>query len=428
MIEIFKIILIFSICYLFLIFPINTFNKKNIVLNFDLYSLNLLINLNIILLFSLLPIPIENYQKIYLLVFFFTFLYKIYNRNFENLFYNRYAFLAFFLSFLIISLSVASNLEFGWDAKYFYYIKTLFFFEGLNLGEIKNFSDYHWHPHFGSYIWAFFWKIPFLEFEYFGRLFYVFIFCFSLILAIFADKGSLYLKIILFLLSLILLYNYEKFSGLQEIFIFSLLIISSRFLYNLKKTKNIKNIVALFLISNLLIWIKSEGLVFAVILMTILTFNNKIIFSKKIIIFTALIFIVLFKKIIYMYLNFDTINQPYYYLDFIFSLEFEEILRRIGNIVLYLGYYSLTNFIFFLGVITLIFINLNKTDKLDITIFNYYFLFNLSFIFCAYIFREMEVIYSLKSTMGRIVFLSSGFYFYLVILFIRKRLRISFFS
>ena len=424
MIEVFKIISIFSIFYLFLIFPINTFNKKNIVLNYDLYSLNLLINLNILLFFSLLPIPIENYQKIYLLLFFLAFIYKIFNLDFENLFYNQSAFLVFFLSFLIISLSVASNLEFGWDAKYFYYIKTLFFFDGLNIGDIKNFSDYHWHPHFGSYIWAFFWKVPFLEFEYFGRLFYVFIFCFSLTLAIFPDKGNIYLKIILFLVALILLYNYEKFSGLQEILIFSLLIISSRFLYNLEKTKNFKNIIALFLISNLLIWIKSEGLVFAVILMTILTLNKKIIFPKKIIIFVTLIFIIFFKKITYMYLNFDAVSQPYYNLDFLFSLDFEEILSRIGNIVFYLAYYSLKNFIFFLGVITLIFINFNRVDKMDITIFNYYFLFNLLFIFCAYLFREMEIIYSLRTTMDRIIFLSSGFYLYLVILFIRKRLKI----
>ena len=125
-----------------------------------------------------------------------------------------------------------------------------------------------------------------------------------------------------------------------------------------------------------------------------------------------------------MYLNFDAVNQPYYNLDFLFSLDFEEILSRIGNIVFYLAYYSLKNFIFFLGVITLIFINFNRVDKMDITIFNYYFLFNLLFIFCAYLFREMEIIYSLRTTMDRIIFLSSGFYLYLVILFIRKRLKI----
>ena len=158
--------------------------------------------------------------------------------------------------------------------------------------------------------------------------------------------------------------------------------------------------------------------------MTILTLNKKIIFPKKIIIFVTLIFIIFFKKITYIYLNFDAVNQPYYNLDFLFSLDFEEILSRIGNIVFYLAYYSLKNFIFFLGVITLIFINFNRVDKIDITIFNYYFLFNLLFIFCAYLFREMEIIYSLRTTMDRIIFLSSGFYLYLVILFIRKRLKI----
>ena len=311
----------------------------------------------------------------------------------------------------------------GWDAKYFYYIKTLFFYEGLNLAEIKNFSDYHWHPHLGSYIWAFFWKLPFVKFEYFGRLFYVFIFCFSLIGAIFSNKRKYLIKITLFIMTLILTYNYEKFSGLQDILIFSLLIISSRFLYNLEDSQNINSIFAIFLIANLLIWIKSEGLVFAFILMTILALNNKIILLKKIAVFVTLLLIIIFKKSIYIYLDFETVNQPNYNLDFLLSLNFPEILNRIGNIILYMTYYSLTNFIFFLGVIILIFLNYDKKKTLNLAIFNIYFFFNLLFIFCAYIFREMEIVYALRTTMDRIIFSSSGFYLYLILLFLEKKIK-----
>ena len=423
MIEIIKIISIFSIFFLFLIFPINTFNKKNNILNYDLYSLNLIINLNILLLFSLLPIAIENYQNIFLLLYIIIFIYKIYNKNFENIFYNKTAFLIFFLSFLIISFAVASNLELGWDAKYFYYIKTLFFFDGLNIAEIKNFEAYNWHPHFGSYIWAFFWKLPFIDYEYFGRLFYVFILCFSVICVVFNNKNKYYFKIIFFFSILALIYNYERFSGLQEVLIFSLLIISSKFLYNLKETKNIKNIIGLFLIANLLIWIKSEGLVFAMTLMVILILNHKINLPKKFVVLITSILIISFKKIIYMYLQFDAISQPYYNLNFLLSLDLIEILNRIGNILFYLSYYGLVNILFFFGIITLFFINIKKIKELEVSIYNYYFLFNILFIFSAYIFREMEIVYSLRTTLERIVFISSGFYLYLIFLFFDKRVK-----
>ena len=423
MIEIIKIISIFPIFFLFLIFPVNTFDKNDIILNYDLYSLNLIINLNIFLIFSLLPLAIENYQNIFLITYLVLFIYKIYNKSFKNIFYNKPAFYIFLLLFIIISLSVASRLELGWDAKYFYYIKTLFFYEGLNIAEIKNFKDYSWHPHLGSYIWAFFWKLPFIDHEYFGRLFYVFIFCFSIVGVIFKDKNKFYLKTIFILSILLLVYNYERFSGLQEVLIFSLLIISSRFLYDLQKNKKINNIVALLLISNLLIWIKSEGLVFSLILLIILLVSHKTNLKNKIIVLTTGILIFSFKKIIYIYLQFDTVAQPYYNLPFLLSLDVLEVLNRIGHTFFYLSYYGLTNILFFTGIIILLFINLKKTKELDTTIFNYYFLFNISFIFAAYIFREMEIVYSLRTTLERIVFISSGFYLYLIFMFLDKRVK-----
>ena len=38
------------------------------------------------------------------------------------------------------------------------------------------------------------------------------------------------------------------------------------------------------------------------------------------------------------------------------------------------------------------------------------FLFNIMFIFSVYILRDMEIIYSLRTTIDRIIFSSSGFY------------------
>ena len=50
---------------------------------------------------------------------------------------------------------------------------------------------------------------------------------------------------------------------------------------------------------------------------------------------------------------------------------------------------------------------------------NFYFVLNLCFIFCAYILRDMEIEYSVKTTMERVIFTSSGFFVFLVINFIK---------
>ena len=132
-----------------------------------------------------------------------------------------------------MAVSVSSNLNLGWDAKYFYYIKSLFFVEGLGLNELGSFEHNKWHPHFGSYLWAFFWGLPFIEIEYFGRLSYLFIFCFSIYFVTNFDSKN-YKSNLLYIALLILLFKYERFSGLQEILIFSFLAISSKILYQLK--------------------------------------------------------------------------------------------------------------------------------------------------------------------------------------------------
>jgi hypothetical protein len=50
----------------------------------------------------------------------------------------------------------------------------------------------------------------------------------------------------------------------------------------------------------------------------------------------------------------------------------------------------------------------------------FYLILNSCFIFFAYIFRDMEIKYSVQTTMERIIFTSSGFYVFLVLNFIKN--------
>ena len=425
MIEISKIFFIFPIFLLLLVVPFCIFDKNNGQFKFTILNLNLLINLNLLLIFSFFTIAITSYQIIFLSLYFLFFLFQTINLKFYNFkFYNGVIFFLFIFTFIIYSMVIASELNLGWDAKYFYYIKSLFFAEGLNLSELNNFEHNKWHPHFGSYIWAFFWKLPFFDLEYYGRLFYLFIFCFAILYLVFSTNFNIYLKSILFLLIIILTFNYERFSGLQEIIIFSLLIISSKILFDLEKRKKLEDIFVLFLISNLIIWTKSEGIVYAFIILFVMISNRKLNLSEKIYIIFTFLLLICFKNIMYLHLNFDLNSQPYN-LNFIFSLDYEAILFRIKNIIIYGAYYSIKNIFFILGGIVLALLNFNKKNKFKIKIFNIYFILNTLFILFAYLFREMEIIYALRTTMERVIFTSSGFYIYLLLLYTNNHLKIN---
>ena len=109
-----------------------------------------------------------------------------------------------------------------------------------------------------------------------------------------------------------------------------------------------------------------------------------------------------------------------YYLDYISDLNFEFILYKTKFIVPYFFYYVITNVFFISGIIILFTLNFQKKNDNYIKLLNLYFILNLIFILGAYLFRDMEIEYSIRTTMERIIFTSSGFYVFLIINFIKN--------
>ncbi len=423
MTEIFKIITIYPIFLIFIFVPFPVFDKINNKLNLDFLSLNLITNCNILLFFSLFGIKIKDYQLLLILLYIFIFL--LYLIKFKiNLFKIKTNLTIFFICFFIFGCVIASELNFGWDAKYFYYIKSLFFYEGLGLDELGKFEHNKWHPHLGSYFWAFFWSLPFFDIEYFGRFFYLFIFCFSIYFVTIESNKNIFFNYILFIITLLMTFNYERFSGLQEVLIFSFLIISAKILYDIKISNRFLKISLILMIANLILWIKSEGIVYAFFLITILMINKNISIKEKIITFFIFILLILFKNFVFSYYDFELISQPYNF-TFIKLINFNEFFYRLLNIVIYGGYYSLKNILFLIGLLILIRLYFFKNPQININNFLIFFILNILFIIFAYTFRDMEIIYSLKTTLERIIFTSSAFYIYLVILYVNQKLKIN---
>jgi hypothetical protein len=387
----------------------------------EISAFNLILNLNILLIFSLLPIPINKYSGILIIIYFLIFFKKyIINQLIFNLNEKIIDFFIFFIIFIIISINISGNLNLGWDAKYFYYIKSLFFIEEQTFYDLKNFSHNAWHPHLGSFIWSFFWNLSFSKIEYFGRLFYAFIFIFSVLYL--SDNLFIRKKInlIIFLLLIICAYSYDRFSGLQEILIFSLLIIISKLFDKLNNQKNNSYVIFILLTCNLLTWIKAEGIAYALILIILLNISRSIKLSNKFILNGSFLILFLIKIILYKNSNIPINAQPYF-IDYILNLNYEFIIYKIKFILIYSTYYISKNIFFTSGILIILFNNifLKKIDDY-IRLINIYLLLNLIFIFLAYLLRDMDIEYSLKTTMERIIFMSSGFYLFSSLLFFKN--------
>ena len=111
----------------FLLFYVSPFsiiksNKNN-------FYFNLIINLNFLLFFSILPLPITKYSLYILLVLFFIFIKNSFltKKNIMEIKIDKIRIILMISSFFIISVQVISKLELGWDAKWFWYIKSLYY-------------------------------------------------------------------------------------------------------------------------------------------------------------------------------------------------------------------------------------------------------------------------------------------------------------
>jgi len=421
MIEIIQILFLYLVFTITIFLPINIFSKNLYFKNFasiDLATFNLGINLSILLFFSFLNYSIKIIQPALMVVYFILFIF-IYYKN-AKIFIKTFAsFMPIFLVFFILSLDVANKLYLGWDAKFFYYIKSLYFFENKTFINLTEFEAHRYHPHFGSYIWAFFRKISIIDFEYTGRLFYLFMFSFSIFYLIDSKKNTL-LNYLFYFLIVALFYEYEFFSGLQEILLFSILLIISKYLF--KITKNPQEIYLYFIIvfSNLMLWIKLEGLIYLLILSFIINFLLKIKFEKKLKLSILFVSIYLVKVLIYYLNDLNLDAQPSYNFEYFSFITFSLIFEKIKFITIWLFYYAFNNIFFISGVFVILLTNLTKNNSLYFRIIKSYFLMIICFVYFAYILRDQDIVYAIRTTMDRLIMTSSGFFIYFILIEINK--------
>ena len=421
---------VFFLCLLVFV-PINNIffiNKKNLEINiFDYTTLNILIFSNILLIFAILKISISfSVYIFYLLIFLTLFFFKKFLKNniLKKEVYYYFSFL--FLIFFILSIDIAYYLTLGWDAQSIWFPKAISFYNDESLTEISKFSRHPEYPFFGSLSWAFFWKFFHLEKEYIGRFFYLLIFLISIFNFVDILRISKTKKFLLSLIIISLIYDYWHFRGYQEIIIFSLILIISKYLYFIfcENETKIKFLIIILISSNLVIWTKNEGIFFILFIHFLLLFSK---YEKKIKILNIILVLILisFRFLIFKIYNLEVGLQDNYNFSNIFMIFLENL--TLSNIIFIMENIFLTIFKFPIILVSLIFSLILLFDKSVIKNFLFvyiYLLIHLGFIFIIYLSTSTDVNWMVVTGLNRVFFEASSIYLLFPIFYLKIKFKI----
>lgn len=434
MIEIVNILLQILIFFIIFSFPFNerilnnTLKLKNIDLGLiDSHVINIIFFSYLCLVISFLSIDPKLFFKIY---FSISLIFLLLNIKFFFHQIRKGDFLKFSFFFLIIFsifIFIAQNLRLEWDG-HVWISKALVFFNNEQISKLNE-TIHGEYPHLGAYLWAFFWSNSFLELEYFGRFFYVYLYITSIFL-IFKNSNinNYYIKIFLILFFILLTFEPYYFGGYQEYLIFSTLIIASRYIYiyNLTYRKNIRLIFLAFLILYINCWFKNEGKVYFIIFSSAIIYLADIRYYKKILFTLFVIFLILIQYFLQNNLiNIAGSTETNYLINFLNNFnDIQLLLIKFFKILLNMIIVFIKHplwIIIFLSIFIQIFL-LKKID-VNIKYFLICLILNLLIIMGVYI-SQGNIDFMLRVTLDRVLFQTSGFYFiiFLNILNIKKNL------
>ena len=428
MIEIISIIITLTFLFVFSNFPLNYFYlEKNSIIKYsfnDILLINIIINCNLLLILSFFSI---NLNLIFFIIFIYVIIFLIiFNKNYLKLFQENFYFcLGFVIFFYAISLTIVKNAYLEYDALAHWIFKVKVFFQEGSIANLKG-VPYDYYPHLGSYIWAFFWKNSFLQNEYLGRLFFIYIF----LVSIFSIKSKLnknfteFEKIIIIFLICFLSINIYLFGGYQEYFLFFSFYCFSHFFLkfnNLSENRSIYPELITLLISNILIWTKQEGFFYFLILSFLYFFHSKRFYINKFFYLIFSIFLFLFFIFIKDYyfesvdFNHEIINS-----ETLKNLQFSYLFSKIIIISKYF-FISFVKYPIWLIIFLSLFVLKFQTNYLEKNRFVYtYLILMFGFIYAIFINTPNDLSFLVPVTLNRLVFALSGFLLFLCVEMINK--------
>ena len=409
---IFTLIVFLILSFFSSFFLINYSSNKNKIDILDLSGSSFIIFLNIILIFSLINPDKE-------LLFYFCIsisllsIFILIKKNFKIDNKILYFFLLFFV--LLVSIDISNNFGYTWDTKKYYLHKSTAFYQNYFINDFVKKIEY---PHFGTYIWSFFWKNNLINFEYTGRLIYGYIYVFSIFYFINSFNCEKYLKILISILLILITYKTILFDGRPDILMFALFLFISKHLNEIfhKNKFNLLNIFFVILLLNLLIWTKSEGIAYVILISLTLLIFAKGTLNKKMIFLSSIFVVILLKYFTYHYYGIslnphhDTFN-----IESMNKIDFNFIISRSLDITSWYIVYLFTNPIIIFSFISFLIIFF-KNKKL-LTKFNYLYFFLIAKFFVLYVtffVTAYPMPFHVKYSLDRIIFHSSGIFLLIV--------------
>ena len=409
----------FLFFYIFIIPKIFRFNTIRLSI-FDTAGINIIFFSNICLICSFFNF---NYKYLFFSILIFSLIFIVINRNEirNNL---NFPLIIFCILTIILSINIAYELTFDWDTKTFWYLKVVNFFHNKPIEHLSSLPVPDW-PHLGPFIWSFFWKFPFEYNEYFGRLFFNFFYLISIFSICETFSKKKLFNTILSVLIVLITYNYNFFSGEQDVFIFSVLIILTKislFLFsrNIRSYEKFVLVFITILCFNILFWIKIEGIIFSLIVLIGYFFFKILNKRQNYLIFFGFAICLCLKFLLSNYFGLS-INSKWFEFNQTMSLDIFSLLLRLKILITYFIFYCLNLPIYSILFILLTFlylkkIKLNEHDKFLIFIL----VFNLIFLILAFMLKSDDIEKQIKSSLKMFMYGSSGFYILLIVNLLSK--------
>ena len=421
-------ILIAPLLFIFLLnFPLNLYGDRSILLIrikeidfFEKILINSIFIINLFLLASLIKINLTISLIILLFLCSSNLIFQIFlekkikfQKNILKLM------LCFFIVNIVLFVEVSYNPILSWDGVHHWIFKAQTFLQGGNIENLKGLPSDH-YPHLGSYIWAFFWKNSFLQLEYFGRFFFIFLLCTSLFSCICYLKTDLNISVIIIVLLIFVIFDRFLMGGYQEFLLFYAFFCISKLilLKNLRGTfLNDYLFIALYVLAaNILVWTKQEGLFHYILIITLFLFcYNK--FNLKFKLSYLFIFFILSGFLLAIYF---TIKLIYFgQVEFSNKILHENLIEKLEfktfatNLLLLIKYFIISCFKHPIFLLTIFFFSyaLKLTNLLKNK--EYFLIFiigELIIIFSIYFFIDSDLSWLLPLTFSRVMFPLCGFF------------------
>ena len=215
------------------------------------------------------------------------------------------------------------------------------------------------------------------------------------------------------------------FSGTQDVLIFSFILFSGRFVYFFfdKDFKGDINflIIILLALTNVLFWIKNEGIFYSLFIVLSLLITNKFSFKKKLYLIIGSIILVLFRIIIFNYYNIE-LHKEYFQFGETFNFELISIIEKLQIIIFYIFVNVTRNLIYLITIPLLIYIIIVHKIKNITKFISCFFILNIAFVVATYLFKMTDVELLIKASMNRVLFQTSGIYLLIIVIFVNNYL------